>query len=113
MNTLKLTTLGILLAALGGYAGTTLAGNGIVGTFDMTTEAMGVKVRSTTVELTPEFIREGDSKLAIATWEHKDGYVTARDKNGGTLLHARIEDGGDTLIQEIEGIGTATFTRID
>lgn len=110
MNIRMLAPLTLLLASLGNTA---LAGDAIEGTFDMTTEAMGVKVRSATVELTPEYIREGDNKLAIAEWVHKDGYVTARDKNGSTLLHARIEDGGDTLIQQIEGVGTATFTRID
>ncbi len=110
MHIRTLAPLSLLLATL---AGSAVAGNVVEGTYDMTTEAMGVKVRSTTVELTPEYIREGDNKLAIAEWVHRDGYVTARDGKGNTLLHARVEDGGDTLIQQIEGIGPATFTRID
>lgn len=103
-------SLAILLAALANPA---VAGNAIDGTYAMTMEAMGVQVRSATVELTPQYIREGDNTTAIDEWVQRDGYVTARDKHGATLLHARIEDGGDTLIQQIEGIGTATFTRID
>lgn len=110
MNIRTLAPLSLLLAALAGNA---CAGNPIGGTYEMATEAMGVTVRSTTVELTPGYIREGDNRLAIAEWVHKDGYVTARDSRGNALLHARVEDGGDTLIQQIEGIGTATFTRID
>ncbi|MNZ29566.1 hypothetical protein D3C78_468170 [compost metagenome] len=110
MKTRSLSSLALLLAAL---ANTAIAGNTIDGTYTMTMEAMGVQVRSATVELTPQYIREGDNTTAISTWEHSGDYVTARDKHGATLLHARIEDGGDTLIQQIEGIGTATFTRID
>ena len=110
MKTRTLLPLALLLATLGGNA---VAGNAIEGTFEMTTEAMGVKVRSTTVELTPHYIREGNNKLAIAEWEHKDGYITARDQKGSPLLHARVEDGGNTLVQEIEGVGTATFSRVN
>lgn len=110
MNIRSLAPLSLLLTALAGGAS---AETTIEGTYEMATEAMGVMVRSATVELAPEYIREGDSTLAIAEWVHRDGYVTARDSKGNTLLHARIEDGGDTLIQQIEGIGTATFTRID
>ncbi|SFQ10839.1 hypothetical protein SAMN05216229_111138 [Geopseudomonas sagittaria] len=110
MKTRSLSALALLLATL---ANTAVAGNAIDGTYAMTMEAMGVQVRSATVELTPQYIREGDNKLAIAEWVHKDGFVTARDSKGAALLHARIENGGDTLIQQIEGIGTATFTRID
>ena len=110
MKIRSLSSLAILLATL---ANTAVAGNAIDGTYAMTMEAMGVQVRSATVELTPQYIREGENTTAVTAWEHSDGYVTARDKHGATLLHARIEDGGDTLIQQIEGIGTATFTRID
>lgn len=110
MNISRLSPLAILLAALAGNA---MADSDIEGTYAMTTEAMGVKVRSATVELTQDYIREGDNKLVVAAWEHKDGFVTARDPRGGALLHARIEDGGDTLVQQVEGVGTVTFTRLD
>ncbi|MCQ4346643.1 hypothetical protein NGA35_04170 [Pseudomonas stutzeri] len=110
MQIRQLAPLSLLLAALAVQAH---ADQPIEGTYRMATQAMGVTVSSTTVELTPQYIREGDNRLAIAEWLHEGGYLTARDSRGNTLLHARIEDGGDTLIQQIEGIGTATFTRID
>lgn len=108
MHSRTLLPLALLLATLGGHA---VAGEAIEGTFAMTTEAQGVRIRSTTVELAPHYIREGNSRLSVAEWERKDGYLTARDPRGAILLHARIEDGGDTLVQEIDGVGTATFTR--
>lgn len=110
MKISRLAPLAILLASLVGHA---VADNRIEGTYAMTTEAAGVTVRSATVELTPDYIREGDNQLAVAAWEHKDGFVTARDPRGGQLLHARIVDGGDTLVQQVEGVGTVTFTRLD
>ena len=110
MNISRLSPLALLLATLAGQA---LADSRIEGTYAMTTEAAGVQVRSTTVELTEQYIREGDNKLAVVAWERKDGYVTARDPRGAALLHARVEDGGATLVQQVEGVGTVTFTRLD
>ncbi|MCC6076890.1 hypothetical protein ACFPTX_04235 [Pseudomonas sp. GCM10022188] len=110
MNISRLSPLALLLATLVGQA---LADSRIEGTYAMTTEAAGVQVRSTTVELTEQYIREGDNKLAVAAWERQDGYVTARDPRGAALLHARVEDNGATLIQQVEGVGTVTFTRLD
>lgn len=110
MKISRLSPLALLLAAL---AGTTLADNRIEGTYAMTTEAAGVTVRSATVELTENYIREGENRLSVAAWERKDGYVTARDPRGAALLHARVENGGATLVQQVEGVGTVTFTRID
>lgn len=110
MNISRLSSLAFLLAVLAGNA---LAEAGIEGTYAMTTESMGVKVSSATIKLTADAIREGDNSLSVAAWERKDGYLTARDPRGETLLHARIENGGDTLVQQIDGVGTVTFTRID
>ncbi|SDR81680.1 hypothetical protein [Pseudomonas oryzae] len=110
MKISRLAPLALLLTAL---TGTALADSRIEGTYAMTTEAAGVKVRSATVELNEKYIREGDNRLPVAAWEHRDGYLTARDPRGAALLHARVENGGATLVQQVEGVGTVTFTRLD
>lgn len=91
---MKLKVLSLLCAAA------LLSGCGndaIEGTFQVQSSVMGMQINGGQAVLKSDsIVIEGD-KYTVDEWEQADGMVTARDKDGQAIIHARVLDGGNRL----------------
>lgn len=75
----------------------------IEGTFQVQSTVMGMKIKGGQAVLKSDSVTIEGDKFIVDEWEQADGMVTARDKDGQAIIHARVLDNGDRLEMAGEG----------
>jgi hypothetical protein len=85
-----------------------------VGTYQVLTGAMGVKVATGTAEFQKDRISLMGRSEPVAHWKREGNVVTAFDKDSTAVIKVREEEDGKTLTVLDLGAGmTMTLTRLD